>query len=168
MKKLMIMLMLLVIPSTSFALSHEQYEIAKMAALEGAKINEAARLDVVGIIHQETRCGKLGRVGDDGKSLGVGQMQPKTAIYMLDRYFPHHTFTLKTVAEKLLSDDKFAIMLSAIYYKYLLHYFDGDRDKAILAYNVGPTKVRKFGLSFDPNGYLALVYQHRRFFKGKV
>lgn len=169
--KYLIMLLMVLIPSITFAesLSHSQYKIVKYGVEEGRKISKQAKYDVPAIIHQESLSGKLGRKGDGGKALGVCQMQPaarRIAAEVL--YGKNHGMSDKMLEYKLKTDDRFAVKMGAAYYKYLLKTFKGDRDKAILAYNVGPYRVMEYGLSFDPNDYLRKVKRHAKMLESKV
>jgi hypothetical protein len=165
------MLLMVLIPSINFAesLTHKQYKIVVYGAEEGKKINVQSKYDIPAIIHQETKSGKLGRWGDGGDSLGVGQMQKEArriAARML--YGKDHGMSDQMLAYKIKTDDRFAVKMTAAYYKYLLDMFHGNRDMAILAYNVGPYRVKEYGLSFDPNNYLRKVKRYAKMFESKV
>ena len=86
-----------------------------------------------------------------------------TANHVIENlYGKNHGYTKQKLANKLLTDDEFAVMMTLRYYQYLLKVFGYDRKKAILAYNVGLGRVLKYGLSFDPNNYLSKVLIYRK------
>lgn len=158
-KLLMYLLMFLIPPNIVYSYSHEQKEILEIVN----KCCGVHKKDIAAIIKQESFVGdKIVRSGDSGKAFGVGQMHIPTAFHVLENlYGKNHGYTKKTLIKKLLTDNEFAVKLSLRYYQYLLKVFKYDRKKAILAYNVGLSKVRGFGFSFDPNNYLAKVLNYR-------
>jgi len=158
-KLLMYLLCFLIPPNLCLALTNEQEKVLEY-------VNKHAgvhKKDIAAIIKQESFIGdKVVRAGDSGKAHGVGQMHIPTAMYVLENlYGKNHGFTKKSLSKKLLTDDEFAVKLALRYYQYLLKTFNYNRKLAILAYNVGPTKVKRLGLDFDPNNYLSKVLTRR-------
>jgi len=116
--------------------------------------------EVAAIIIQESFVGdKVVRKGDKGKAHGIGQMHIPTAKHTLKHFNKNINQDIKN---KLLTDDEYAVKMTVKYYKYLMKKFRYDRNLAILAYNVGPTKIQKTGLNHDPNNYLKKVLNIRK------
>lgn len=93
----------------------------------------------------------INKTGDNGKSHGIMQIRFSTAKWILSKNNLHFEDSMLL---KLLYDDKFNIMIGCTYLRYLIKTFKGDKNKAILAYNVGVTNVKRYGINFDPNEYL--------------
>lgn len=159
-KLLIYLLFFLIPPNVCFGLSNEQDKVLEYVN----KHCGIHKKDIAAIIIQESFVGdKIIRHGDSGKAHGVGQMHIPTAIHVLENlYGKNHGYSKKQIANKLLTDDEFAVILSLRYYQYLLKVFNYDRKKAILAYNVGLSRVNEFGLAFDPNNYLSKVLNYRK------
>lgn len=101
-------------------------------------------------------------LGDNIKnrsSFGIMQLNYVTSKWILEQNDKKVPKNLKKLLKK---DHDYNIIISCIYFKYLLIETKGDIDKAILAYNVGINKVKKFGLRHDPNNYLRKVKKHIR------
>lgn len=159
MKKLILILMFLLIPLVSYAeLNEQQLFLLEIAKKEGQKFGYPKT--VRAILMQETIAGKMGRTGDDGTSYGVMQIQFKTAKWMIKKGMFKWKGTDVDLKLNLKYSDSFNIKVGAIYFRYLLDYFKSDVKKAILAYNVGMGNVNKYGLTYDPNGYLKKVLAH--------
>ncbi|MDX9695823.1 MAG: lytic transglycosylase domain-containing protein [Bacteroidales bacterium] len=160
-KKLLIYLLFFLIPpNLCFGFTNEQDKVLEYVN----KHCGVHKKDIAAIIQQESFLGdKIVRRGDSGAAHGIGQMHIPTAIHVIENlYGKNHGYSKKQIANKLLTDDEFAVILTLRYYQYLLKVFRYDRKKAILAYNVGLGRVLKYGLSFDPNNYLSKVLSYRK------
>jgi hypothetical protein len=155
---------MLTFPISSHAFNSNQELILKIAETEGQKIGYPETIQAICL--QETLAGYLGRYGDKDKSknlrsYGVMQLTLGTAKYIMEKHFKFNFFgSDDEIIEALVKNDTFNILLGRVYFKYLLDKFEGEHlqwSKAVLAYNVGPGNVRKYGLSFDPNNYLEMV-----------
>lgn len=156
-KLLFYLLCFLIPPNISDAYTQEQQQILEYVN----KHCGVHKRDIAAIIIQESFVGdKVIRRGDSGAAHGVGQMHIPTAKYVLS--FHDKSIPTPNLKRKLLTDDEFAVIMILRYYQYLLKTFNYNRKLAILAYNVGPTKVKRTGFSFDPNDYLAKVLSHRQ------
>jgi hypothetical protein len=122
---------------------------------------------IQGILQQETRAGKLGRIGNKGstvryKSYGVMQIQPDTALFIMRKLWKMNKQDIPSLHElivRLLLDDEFNINLGTSYFSYLIDKFGGSEaplswTKAVLSYNIGPGRYYERGLEFDPNNYI--------------
>lgn len=156
------------------SITKDQARLLKIAYEEGKKIGYPETIQA--ILWQETKAGSYGKIdgiiiGDSKssrKSYGVLQVQLRTAREVLKKY--PHLGTFGTDAEllyRLLKDDRFNIRIGAHYFKNLIERFGENPsgwNRAVLAYNVGPSNVLKCGLSFDPNAYLPSVKNHINLF----
>lgn len=144
--------------ASSFAMTPEQSRNLKIAKEIGKEYGWPETAQV--IIMQETLAGHLTKYGDrkaafGKKSYGIAQMQLNTAKFIIKKHFGHKVFSCdEEIITTLVTNDKFAIHLAMWYFKYLMNMFDGNWKKAILAYNVGPGNVQKYGFKHDPNKYL--------------
>jgi hypothetical protein len=150
---------LLLIPNICFStpLTVNQKEIIK----QSYKISKQFGLqDIIpSIIGIESSFG-LFKIGDDGKSLGISQLQFKTVKWLLKK---QNIEMLDDNLRYLLTFDiEFNIIVSCSYMNYLIKKMKGDKRKAILSYNVGLTNVRKYGLKYDPNGYLKKFEKYKK------
>ena len=150
---------MLLIPNICFStpLTVNQKEIIK----QSYKISKQFGLqDIIpSIIGIESSFG-LFKIGDDGKSLGISQLQFKTVKWLLKK---QNIEMLDDNLRYLLTFDiEFNIIVSCSYMNYLIKKMKGDKRKAILSYNVGLTNVRKYGLKYDPNGYLKKFEKYKK------
>lgn len=104
------------------------------------------------------------KTGDDGKSLGITQIQISTASWLLKKY--KITMSEKNLKYLLLNDDEFCIILSCQYLQWLTKQLKGDKQKIILAYNRGLTSVKNDGLKVDPNNYLTKFKKYSNIVNG--
>ena len=162
MKKLktILLIVLLLIPNICFSeqfLTTNQKEIIK----QSYKISKQFGLhDIIpSIIGIESSFG-LFKHGDDNKSLGITQMQFKTAKWLLKKQ--NIEMSDDNLKYLLTNDNEFCIIVSCLYLNYLIKKMKGDKRKAILSYNVGLTNVRKYGLKYDPNGYLKKFEKYKK------
>lgn len=116
--------------------SNEQLALFKLAREIGVKYGYPETLQM--ILAQETLAGKLGRVGDNGDSLGVMQIQPPTAEFITRK-----TTTLprlanrKAYAQRIKHDDRYAMEVAAQTFLYNMKVFNNDWRRAVVAYNAG-------------------------------
>jgi hypothetical protein len=156
-KKIIYTIVFLLIYSPLFALSVDQKRVLDIAYEEGLKIGYPETIQA--IVFVESSAG-LKKFGDKNKSwsyrsYGIGHFQLATAKWLIKKHFGHPLFKNdKQLVDSLVKNDKFSAILVRIYFEYLLKKFRGNWKKAVLAYNVGPTNVRKKGLTFDPNRYI--------------
>lgn len=121
---------------------------------------------IQGILLQESKAGKLRTTGsgyfDDWRNDYYGVMQIKftTAKWIIRKTFDYDMYGDVQLLLLLINNNKFNIQIGTIYFKYLMKSFDGNWKKAVLAYNVGPGKVRECGLNYDPNKYVNGVNNH--------
>ena len=155
-----IIIILLFIPNICFSLTQTQkdniiktYNISKQFGFENI---------IPAISGIESSFG-LYKKGDDGKSLGICQMQVKTAKWILEKY--KIKMTDKNLKYLLKNDDEFCIILSCQYLSWILKQFKGDKNKTILAYNRGITNVKKDGLKIDPQKYLTKFKKYEKIVK---
>lgn len=106
------------------------------------------------------------KVGDDNTSFGILQIKLSTARWHLEK----NGIKLSDESLKylLINDNKYSIMLACSYFNYLLKQNGGDYSKAVLSYNVGLSKVRKYGLLFDPNNYLVKFNKNYKLIKREM
>lgn len=78
-------------------------------------------------------------VGDAGKSIGLCQLNPETALRMFPKYWHGDLAYQQRVAamRKLLFIPDVNLSIAAIYLKYLIAKYDGDVTLALAAYNAG-------------------------------
>ena len=161
---IIIFILLLSIPCYSLtSLTNNQKEIIK----QSYKISKQFGLhDIIpSIIGIESSFG-LFKHGDDNKSLGITQIQFKTAKWWLKK---QNIIMSDDNLKYLLSDDiEFCIIVSCSYLNYLIKKMKGDKRKAILSYNVGLTNVRKYGLKYDPNGYLKKFEKYKKIVEKEI
>ena len=153
------LIVLLLIPNICFStpltvnqklIIKQSYKISKQFGLQ----------DIIpSIIGLESSFG-LFKIGDDGKSLGISQLQFKTVKWLLKK---QNIEMLDDNLRYLLTFDiEFNIIVSCSYMNYLIKKMKGDKRKAILSYNVGLTNVRKYGLKYDPNNYLKKFEKYKK------
>jgi len=77
--------------------------------------------------------------GDGGKSIGLCQLNPETALRMFPKHWNGKLSYVQRVAamRKLLFDPQANMEIAAIYLRYLIVKYDGDVTLAIVAYNAG-------------------------------
>ncbi len=156
-KLLFYILCFLIPPNLSNAFTNEQLQILEYVNKHGGYYKK----DIAAIIIQESFVGnKVKRTGDNNKAYGIGQMHLPTAKHILT--VNNKPYKKQEIKNKLLTDDEYAVKMVVKYYRYLMKKFKYDRKKAILAYNVGPTKLKRTGLKFDPNDYLNKVLSYRK------
>jgi soluble lytic murein transglycosylase-like protein len=130
--------------------NYSRNELLNIAFQEGKKIGIPNT--VRAMLLQETNAGQMGRIHDKGKTFGVMCIKVSTAREILNS-----SESYDIIRKQLIYDDYFNIKVAVKYLKYLLELFNDDINKAVLAYNVGLGRVRKYGMRFDPNKYLAKV-----------
>jgi hypothetical protein len=152
------------------SLTKDQVRILKLAYIEGSKVGFPETLQA--IVWQETKAGnynanRYGIVGDShlgsvGKrSYGPAQVRLETAWDVLKEYPELGSFKNdENLLVALLTDDHFNISIAAHYLKMQLGRFNSNWKKSILAYNVGPSNVKRYGLARDPNKYVDRVKSH--------
>ena len=152
-KLFVVLIMILITPINSSASKYtiNQKKLMKLAYDEGIKIGYPNTMRA--ILLQETKAGLLGKYHDNGTSFGVMCVQLPTAKDMLGGVMYNNEF----LTNKLMNDDVFNIKIATKYFNYLIEYFNGDWDKAVLSYNVGMGRVKKHGFKFDPNNYLSSI-----------
>jgi hypothetical protein len=117
------------------------------------------------ILLQETMAGALGKVGDDGRSLGVMQMQPETAMYVTSKYSWLPQLQDKAAyAAFLLKSDDYAILLGALYFKECLKVHHTWK-RAVVCYNYGIAGATNAKL--ESNKYLASIIKHIKTLRSK-
>ena len=161
----LIVLLLILIPNICFStlLTNSQKEIIK----QSYKISKQFGLqDIIPpIVGLESSFG-LFKHGDDNKSLGITQMQFKTAKWWLKKQ--NIIMSDDNLKYLLTNDNEFCIIVSCLYLNYLIKKMKGDKRKAILSYNVGLTNVRKYGLKYDPNGYLKKFEKYKKIVEKEI
>lgn len=159
-KTILTVLFLLFIVFSAHAASYDrgQTELLNLAYEVGKSLPHPELLQV--IMMNETVAGRWGRHGDKNfknwkkQSYGIMQVQLYTAKLVL-RALPEYKFKDdRELRIRLQYDDLFNLKVACVFVKDLLAFNKGDYFKTILSYNVGPGNVRKFGFSFDPNGYV--------------
>jgi hypothetical protein len=146
-------------PAEAYSIKLSKAEKALMADAykEGKRIGKPEILQA--ILLNETVAGRFGRVGDVDKdwrkqSYGVMQIQFNTARRLAPKDMSDQELLIYVA-----SDDKFNIRLARVLVEQLWRRYK-DWDRVLLAYNVGPWNVDRYGLKYDPNGYLAKAYFH--------
>lgn len=147
-----IILMILLLPTLVFG-NYTKQELLSIAFQEGKRIGYPNT--VRAMLLQESEAGDLGRIHDNNTTFGVMCIKMSTAQDVLKICNKCHTY--KNIRKQLETDDLFNIKVAVTYLEYLLKVFNGDIDRAILAYNVGIGRIRKHGMKFDPNDYLKKV-----------
>jgi|GEM_PF-6241798 len=118
------------------------------------------------ILLQETQGGRI-RTNKhqeiyEWAAYGVMQIQPKTAQYTLECILHKDEIPDEnTIKLMLKTNDNFNIHLSTVYFKYLYDKYVSRGNHtgvawrmAVLAYNIGPGKLKSHGMAWDPNEYL--------------
>lgn len=76
-------------------------------------------------------------------ALGIMQVKPMTQEYIFDKTNEEEVRILYTKLLSKFSDIDYSIisnlLAGSLYVKYLLKKYDGDMQKAVIAYNIGPT-----------------------------
>lgn len=78
-------------------------------------------------------------IGDGGKSIGLCQINPETALRMFPKYW-HGDLSYEQRVDamrKLLFNPEANMAIAAIYLKYLIAKYHGDVTLAVAAYNAG-------------------------------
>lgn len=143
------------------------HDLMKLAWFHGQRIDFPETIQA--ILLQETQGG---RIRTDARqeqfewaAYGVMQIQPETARYIMecilkhpDEDVPEDDIIIKLM---LKSNDNFSIQLAVTYFKYLYDVYveQGNHPgvawrMALLAYNIGPGKLKEQGMGYDPNMYL--------------
>ena len=141
-------------------LDSDQIETIYYAEQAGKEIGYPETL--VAIVWQETHAGSFLKVGSSGE-LGAFQIKYKTAKYMLEKEGVAGLFTPDQLLYNLIFNKKFNATVAKLYFSYLINKYKDEPagwSKAVLAYNVGPTSVNKYGLSRDPNNYVHHIREH--------
>ena len=149
-------------------LTAQQERVLGYAYCYGEAGGEGLGTAVQGIVWQETQAGRFKGMKNphhddpdiERRYFGVGQIKLCALRDVEKAYGLEFGGTKEERARMLRDEDAFNVAVMALYLRYLYRYFDGDVDRAILAYNVGMGNVRKHGLSHDPYGYLAGVKSH--------
>lgn len=141
-------------------LTEEQRQLMSVAFEEGVQFTFPETVQA--ILLQETSAGINGPVGDLDKSVGKRsychmQLEVGTARDMIVRLKLGEFKTDEELIAKLLTDDRFCIMIGARYFEWLLNYFNGDYRMAVLAYNRGPGGAQD---GKDPMDYVSGVLEH--------
>lgn len=78
-------------------------------------------------------------IGDGGKSIGLCQINPETALRMFPKYWNGDLSYQQRVdaMRKLLFNPEANMAIAAIYLKYLIAKYHGDVTLAVAAYNAG-------------------------------
>ena len=148
----------------SIALNSDERRLMGMAYVEGKKGHVNTSKILQAILLNETVAGRYGRLGDKDqkdwkrRSYGVMQIQFITAAATLNQWVGSYG-TDKNMLDLLTHDDSFNIWVSRLIVTDLWNMYK-DWDYVMLAYNVGTGNIRKYGLKYDPNGYLARAYFH--------
>ena len=116
-------------------LTPSQVTLLNVAKMTGALISHPETIQAILLV--ESSAGIGGRIGDDGRSLGVMQMKPATAMYVTAKYkWLPKLKDEAAYAARLLTDDAYAILLGTLYFKECIkrHVL---WSKAVVCYNVG-------------------------------
>lgn len=146
------MILNVILVPNSNALTKNQKIVIKQCK-DSSNFFSSKNIEIIscGILGVESSFG-LEKNGDNGSSFGVMQIQLSTANYMLKKQ--NIKLSNKDLKYLLISDNKFNLLIGQLYIEYLLKKFDNNINKAVLAFNVGPSNVRKYGLQHDPQNYL--------------
>jgi soluble lytic murein transglycosylase-like protein len=111
----------------------ESEELAKAIVFESKRANLDPVL-VTAIIKAESTFNRLAR--SNAGAIGLMQIQPATGKYVSNR--------VKELSweEAKLTDPQYNIRLGIAYFKYLENLF-GSKERALIAYNWGPTKLAR-------------------------
>lgn len=139
-------------------LNEEQKKLLSLAYDIGSRVGYPETMQF--ILMQETIAGKLGRVGDEGRSLGVMQVQVDTARFISERVDSLPILSDKEYAYHLKHTDSYAILVAAHYFKYCMESF-GDWRRALLAYNRGVTGAKYMtDAEIESDRYMLGVQMH--------
>jgi len=129
------------------------------------------------IVWQESRAGELKtspRVEKfDWASYGLMQLQPETVRWILtDLMGTVNVPDDATLIVRIKTDSVFSIHVAAVYFNHLYKLFvskgfnSGTAWRhAVVAYNVGPTRLQKQDYDWDPNNYLDKIRKHIKLVK---
>ena len=119
------------------------------------------------ILRQETDIGRFKTTDRVEKlewaAFGIMQIQPATARWVLISLMGAKDVPKDdaTMILRLKTDPTFSINIASLYFKYLYDMYvnkgfssGASWRYAVLAYNIGPTKLAKMDYEYDPNGYL--------------
>jgi len=133
--KVVVLLMALV-PSLSFGYTVEQEYLLDMAQHIGQE--EVGMPETIqSILLVETAAGAAGRVGDRGRSIGVMQVRPETADYvvMLNQHKLRKLRSYYHYAIALMNDE-YSMVVGALYFKRCMDVYRSWR-RAVVCYNQG-------------------------------
>ena len=101
-------------------------------------------LTMEAIVWQESSLGKY-RIGDDGKSLGLANVQVQTAriIIKQNSWLPQYT-TNYSIARALLHNDEINLLIASIYFRNCYNQFK-NWPQALICYNGGPQTATNWG-----------------------
>jgi hypothetical protein len=142
----------------------EPAEMKDFAYEVGKEVNLGETLRALPFLESsfgKSRFGELGgRIGDNGESRGVTQIQIKTAKYILGKLMPYPNikFSDEEIKMLLTKNDRVCIIMSKYYLVYLMDKFadkEANWSRGLLSYNTGPKMVYRHGTNWDPNNYVA-------------
>ena len=127
------------VPISSFGgvvLSKNQQLILQKAYNAGTLVGWPLTMEA--IVFQESSLGKY-RIGDDGKSLGLANVQVQTARIIIKQnpWLPQYT-TNYSIARALLHNDEINLLIASIYFRNCYNQFK-NWERATICYNAGPT-----------------------------
>jgi len=146
------------------ALNSQQLQYLSMARQAGGAIGWPETME--SIAWQESSIGRF-KVGDDGKSLGLAHVQVDTAIEIMQKYqwapqLPYKTYYDRTkIAKRLISDDKYDLLIASLYFNDCYHQFQNWR-RALICYNGGPTVAAEYKTDKQINSFpYVIAIKHR-------
>lgn len=154
-----VLIILFMFPAVSYSqqeYSTQQIHLLKLARKHGERVGFPLVLQA--ILLQETQAGKYGPVGDRSnppfkRSYCPMQVKVITVEHVFDKLKLPIDLTEEEIVTRLLTDNEFCMWVAAEYLNMMYKLFK-SKDKAILAYNQGPTGVR---LGRNPNDYVKKV-----------
>lgn len=148
---------------------YQYYELIHIAKQSGIQIGFPDTIPA--ILLQETNGGKNQK--SKQSVFGVMQMKVSTAKYIMSDILNYDNIpSNKTIKHILTNDDKFAIYLAAVYFKYLYDMFI-DRGNspaiswrlAVLSYNAGPSAIATKGKVNNSHRYISGINKNIKIIK---
>lgn len=133
-KVLMVLLVFLPAAANAFAPTRGQAAVLDMAMAAGKKVGWEETVQSIVLV--ESSAGADSVFGDDGRSIGLMQVQPATAAYVSLLYAWLPVFEHEFVYANALLDRRYNLMVGAAYFKRCMDVFKNWR-RAVVCYNTG-------------------------------
>lgn len=161
-KGLLTLIFGLLLPTYVWGFTDEQEDLMEYAYKAGEPYDLSKTM--VAILYQESKAGKLNKVGDidngfGNRSLGVMQIKLRTAEHMIDvcDHLDRGHKTKEEIIADLINDDQWNIQVGACFLKWSKEHTSNWRE-AVLAYNQGLTGSEIHDIKDHP--YVLSIVEH--------